>query len=920
MKKSISFFAAMFLLCFPLGLLAQATITGSVSDAETGEVLAGANVVVEGTTLGAAADANGSFSISNVPAGTHTVTASVIGYELSSRTVTVPSSGSVTVNFALESAAIELSALEVLAWRATRDTPVAFTNISKADMEVRLGSRDIPLVLNTTPSVYATAQGGGAGDARMNVRGFDQRNVAIMLNGVPVNDMENAWVYWSNWDGVGDATQSIQLQRGLSTVSLATPSIGGTMNIITDAAAMNRGFKFKQEIGNWGFLKSTFSANTGLINDKYAFSGTVVKKTGDGYYNGTWTDAWAYFIGASYNISQTDRLEFYAIGAPQRHGQNLYKQNIGAINSDFARDLDGYDEAALDDFSDTDDKMAYNENYNTVSSSYNGQQYWSMYTTRKSESRFNNGFLNERENFFHKPQVNLNWYHTFSDQLFLSSVFYWSGGKGGGTGTYGRMDWDRSGPSQIVDWDATISRNADSTSFDKGDKAIGESVGILRNSVNQQWTIGAISKLNFDLSENVRVIAGLDWRTAEIGHWREVRDLLGGDYFDPRSYSRNRLSDFWTSESDFQRKLGDKIAYHNTNTVDWLGFFGQGEYSGGPITAYGMFGYSTIKYSFVDHFADAGGGKELKTDTDKLDDPISATQLKGGVTYRMSDALSFYGNFGLVEKVPIFDFVIDDGSGRLNYELENEKFTSIEAGVRYNMGFLNLTANYYNTGWKDRSFTQNFTNIDGEEGLISLTGVNANHSGIEAELAFQLMSMFRLDAAFSLGNWVYTEDANGKYRPVAGVDSTIAYNFYIKDLKVGDAPQTQFALAASVFPIPGLMAQLVLKTYSNHYAEFSPFSRTDESDRVQSWYIPNYSLVDFHSNYNLPIDLGGIKLQAFVHIFNLLDTEYIQDAVDNSSFNAYRVDRKIVNSHKADAAEVFFGMPRSVNIGLSVAF
>ena len=58
-------------------------------------------------------------------------------------------------------------------------------------MALRLGSQDIPLALNTVPSVYATGQGGGAGDARINVRGFNQRNVAVMINGIPVNDMEN---------------------------------------------------------------------------------------------------------------------------------------------------------------------------------------------------------------------------------------------------------------------------------------------------------------------------------------------------------------------------------------------------------------------------------------------------------------------------------------------------------------------------------------------------------------------------------------------------------------------------------------------------------------------------------------------------------------------------------------------------------
>ena len=208
-----------------------------------------------------------------------------------------------TVNFLLEVDAVALTALEVLASRADEKTPVAYTTVTKEEMEIRLGSQDIPMSLNMTPSVYATGQGGGAGDARINVRGFNQRNVAVMINGVPQNDMENGWVYWSNWDGVGDATSSIQMQRGLSAVNLATPSIGGTMNIITDPASHEKGGKFKQEIGAGGFLKSTLNYNSGLINDKLALSGTIVRKTGDGLIDGTWTDAWAYYVGGSYAVS-----------------------------------------------------------------------------------------------------------------------------------------------------------------------------------------------------------------------------------------------------------------------------------------------------------------------------------------------------------------------------------------------------------------------------------------------------------------------------------------------------------------------------------------------------------------------------------------------------------------------------------------
>ena len=202
-----------------------------------------------------------------------------------------------------------------------RETPVAFTNISKEQMDFNLGSKDIPLVLNSAPSVYSTEQGGGPGDARLNVRGFNQRNVGIMINGIPINDMENGWVYWSNWDGLGDATSSIQLQRGLSAVTLTTPSIGGTINIITDPTQHKAGAYFKNEFGTGNFSKQTFFGHTGLVDEKFAMSFGGVRKVGDGVIDGAWTDAWAYYLGMAYQINDKNRLELYAMGAPQQHGQ-----------------------------------------------------------------------------------------------------------------------------------------------------------------------------------------------------------------------------------------------------------------------------------------------------------------------------------------------------------------------------------------------------------------------------------------------------------------------------------------------------------------------------------------------------------------------------------------------------------------------
>jgi len=139
---------------------------------------------------------------------------------------------------------VKLSELEIVSSRYDKKTPFTATTLTGKQISERLGSRDIPNVLNTSPSVYSTNQGGGAGDSRINVRGFTQRNTAIMINGVPVNDMENGWVYWSNWDGLGDAASSIQVQRGLSAVNLAVPSIGGTVNVITSPADRKAGPMF----------------------------------------------------------------------------------------------------------------------------------------------------------------------------------------------------------------------------------------------------------------------------------------------------------------------------------------------------------------------------------------------------------------------------------------------------------------------------------------------------------------------------------------------------------------------------------------------------------------------------------------------------------------------------------------------------
>lgn len=436
----------------------------------------------------------------------------------------------------------------------------------------------------------------------------------------------------------------------------------------------------------------------------------------------------------------------------------------------------------------------------------------------------------------------------------------------------------------------------------------GESIGILRNSRNNQYQYGAISKVKIQWSEKLKTTIGIDWRTAEIEHYREVRDLLGGKYYIDNSDDFNPNN---------KAKLGDKIAYNFTNNVDWIGGFAQSEYHTDLITAYATLGYSMIKYQHTNHFVkDEATGSELKVDADY----ISGYQLKGGLSYKVSNTLTAYGNAGYVSKVPVFDAVINDRTHEKIENPENEKFMSGEIGLNFRSADRKLTANInlYHTYWQNRVLTDPYyDDAEGDEGLFVINKLDAIHQGIEFDMAVQPNKFFRIDGAISVGNWYNNDDATATLKYYDGAQPDTVFNVYVKDLKTGDAPQTQFAFAGTVFPAKGLWFTVSLRHYADFYADWSALSRTDKDDKAQSWKTPAYSVFDLHAGYTLPLE-GNYGIEIFAHVFNLFNTLYIQDATDNSPYNAY-YGTDNVNSHAASAAEVFLGIPRTFNAGIMIS-
>src|SRR5690606_38399182 len=223
---------------------AQNVITGVVQHSETRTALSNVEVHIKGTSDGFITNSDGSFTITTQLTSGE-VQLSSFGFITKTINFDVTSSselnlGTIYLNESAESLdEIVVMARGVIDVAEGRRTPIAVSTIKGADIEEKVGARDITATMVNTPSVYVTSESSGFGDSQMYTRGFDQSNTAFLLNGQPINGMEDGNMYWSNWSGMSDIANAIQIQRGLGSSKLAISSVGGTINFITKATQMN---------------------------------------------------------------------------------------------------------------------------------------------------------------------------------------------------------------------------------------------------------------------------------------------------------------------------------------------------------------------------------------------------------------------------------------------------------------------------------------------------------------------------------------------------------------------------------------------------------------------------------------------------------------------------------------------------------
>ena len=324
-------FSYSLLLFFVFGFVfSQSKITGVIFDGDLNQPLAGASVVVKGTSNGTATDLDGKFELTTTQKS-GVISVSYLGFVTKSIPFTVNGNSVNLGQIVVLPDASQLQEVVVIGKgiidvAKERKTPIAVSTIKAVEIQEKVGTADVTQALVNTPSVYVAGQSGGYGDSRITVRGFQQDNTAFLLNGQPINGMEDGKMYWSNWSGMSDIANFIQVQRGLGSSKLAISSVGGTVNFVTKATDKKEGGFVSMGVANSDYFKSTAAYNTGIMKNGFGMSVMLSHWQGDGYNQGTRGEGQNYFISFGYKPNDKHNFNFLITGAPQSHDQNFTKR------------------------------------------------------------------------------------------------------------------------------------------------------------------------------------------------------------------------------------------------------------------------------------------------------------------------------------------------------------------------------------------------------------------------------------------------------------------------------------------------------------------------------------------------------------------------------------------------------------------
>lgn len=371
--------------------IAQIQVRGQVKDQSNGETLSGATIQIEGTYKATVAGYEGNFSFQKLATGSYTFKVSFIGYK--SLVQTVELSKNQTLTFELVAQPFIADEVVVQSTRLADNAPMAYTNISREELQTQNLGQDLPILLNFTPSVVTTSDAGaGVGYTGIRIRGSDATRINLTINGIPLNDAESQGTFLVNLPDFASSIQSLQIQRGVGSSTNGAGSFGGSINIQTNQLSEEAFAEVSNSVGSFNTWKHTIRVGSGLIADKFTLDARLSKISSDGFIDRAFSDLKSFYLsGAYYGKKTTLRANIFS--GKEQTFQAWYGIPEARLKGDLQR-MDAYidrnflSDNQIDNLFNSDSRTYNSQTYDNETDNYQ-QDHYQFFITQSLAKNWN---------------------------------------------------------------------------------------------------------------------------------------------------------------------------------------------------------------------------------------------------------------------------------------------------------------------------------------------------------------------------------------------------------------------------------------------------------------------------------------------------------------------------------------------------
>ena len=289
-----------------------------------------------------------------------------------------------------------LNEVNINVLRADETTPIAFTNLTKNDINKSNLGQDLPYLISLTPSVVSSSDAGtGIGYTSFRLRGSDATRINVTINGIPLNDSESQGVWWVNIPDLASSLANIQIQRGVGISTNGSSAFGGAINLQTDKLSKIPYSRTSNTVGSFGTIKNNISFGTGLIENRFLLEGRLSKIQSEGYIDRATADLTSFYLSGNYYTNNTS-LKALIFGGKEITYQAWYGIPYKYLENDSTRTFNPYNyENEVDNYKQTHYQLHYTRKINQKSS-FNlaahythGEGYYEQYKEDESFADYN---------------------------------------------------------------------------------------------------------------------------------------------------------------------------------------------------------------------------------------------------------------------------------------------------------------------------------------------------------------------------------------------------------------------------------------------------------------------------------------------------------------------------------------------------